>query len=71
MFFLLTNWSVTIYGDRLRNFAGKHLSSNGGIIDVGGGRARGARAPPTVGLEILSGLKPQEKKRRKEEKEKK
>ena len=30
-------------------------------IDVGGGGARGARAPPAVGLEILSGLKPQEK----------
>ena len=41
-----------------------------GIIDVGGGGARGARAPPAVGLEILSGLKPWRKKRRKEEKEK-
>ena len=28
----------------------------GSPIDVGGGGARGARAPPTVGLEILSGL---------------
>ena len=31
MFFLLANWSVTTYGDRLRYFAGKHLSSNEGI----------------------------------------
>ena len=30
---------------------------------MGGGGARGARAPPAVGLEILSGLKPQKKKK--------
>ena len=45
-------------------------------IDVRGGGARGARAPPAVGLEILSGLKPWRKKiggkrKRKKEKEKK
>ena len=39
-------------------------------IDVRGGGARGARAPPAVGLEILSGLKSPEKKRRNEEKKK-
>ena len=46
-------------------------------IDVRGGGARGARAPPAVGLEILSGLKPwrkkeegKKKKRKKENKKK-
>ena len=40
-------------------------------IDVRGGGARGARAPPAVGLEILSGLKPWRKKKGKKKKRRK
>ena len=39
-------------------------------IDVGGGGAWGARAPPAVGLEILSGPNPKEKKKNEDKKKK-